>query len=61
MKWCTKLNRNIVNRYIRLIRERIVEICNEAFPFKGVMEIRPPSSLLLYDENGEFIFSAPRK
>ena len=26
-----------------------------------VMEIRPLSSLLLYDENGEFIFSAPRK
>ena len=35
----TKLNRNTVNRYIRLIRKRIVKICNQASPFKGEIEV----------------------
>ena len=35
----TGLNRNTVNRYLRLIRERIVEFCNQSSPFKGVVEV----------------------
>jgi len=35
----TKLNRNTVNRYLGLIRERIVEICEQASPFSGEIEV----------------------
>jgi len=35
----TDLNRNTVNRYLRLIRERIVDLCNKTSPFSGVIEI----------------------
>ena len=35
----TKLNRNTVNRYLGLIRERIVELCEQASPFKGEVEV----------------------
>ena len=35
----TGLNRNTVTRYIRLIRERIVELCNRSSPFSGEVEV----------------------
>jgi transposase len=35
----TKLNRNTVNRYLHLIRTRIAEICEEASPFQGEIEV----------------------
>jgi transposase len=35
----TGLNRNTVNNYTKQIRQRIVEICEEASPFSGVVEI----------------------
>ncbi len=35
----TWLNRNTVTRYIRLIRERIVELCNRSSPFSGEVEV----------------------
>jgi len=35
----TGLNRNTVNRYLRLIRERIVDLCNQTSPFSGIIEI----------------------
>jgi transposase len=33
------LNRNTVNRYLYLTRERIVELCNKTSPFSGEIEI----------------------
>ena len=35
----TKLNRNTINRYLGLIRERIVELCKQASPFQGEVEV----------------------
>jgi transposase-like protein len=35
----TGLNRNTVNRYLRLIRERIADLCNKTSPFSGVIEV----------------------
>ena len=35
----TKLNRNTVNRYFALIRQRIADLCEEASPFKGGIEV----------------------
>ncbi len=35
----SKLNRNTVNRYLGLIRERIVELCKHASPFQGEVEV----------------------
>jgi transposase len=35
----TKLNRNTVNRYLYLIRKRIAELCEEASPFQGEIEV----------------------
>jgi len=35
----TKLNRNTVNRYLGLMRERIVELCEQASPFQGEVEV----------------------
>ncbi len=35
----TRLNRNTVNRYLRLIRERIAEHCEEQSPLKGEIEV----------------------
>lgn len=35
----TDLNRNTVNRYLHLIRERIVDLCNQTSPFSGVIEV----------------------
>ena len=35
----TKLNRNTVNRYLYLIRERIAELCEQASPFQGEIEV----------------------
>jgi len=35
----TGLNRNTVNRYFRLIRERIVDFCNQTSPFSGEIEV----------------------
>jgi len=35
----TGLNRNTVNRYFRLIRERIVDLCNQTSPFSGEIEV----------------------
>ncbi len=35
----TKLNRNTVNRYLKLIRKRIAEICESETPFKGEIEV----------------------
>jgi transposase-like protein len=35
----TNLNRNTVNRYLKGIRERIAEYCEEQSPFKGVVEV----------------------
>ena len=33
-----RLNRNTVNKYLRLFRERIAELCDHDSPFKGVVE-----------------------
>ena len=35
----TALNRNTVNRYFRLFRERITEICERSSPFSGEVEV----------------------
>ena len=35
----TKLNRNTVNRYVHLIRKRIADLCEEASPFQGEIEV----------------------
>jgi transposase-like protein len=35
----TALNRNTVNRYFRLFRERIAEICDRSSPFSGEVEV----------------------
>ena len=35
----TNLNRNTVNRYLKLIRKRIAEICESETPFKGEIEV----------------------
>ena len=35
----TDLNRNTVNRYLRLIRERIANICDQSSPLFGEIEI----------------------
>jgi transposase-like protein len=34
----TSLNRNTVNRYLRLIRTRIAEFCDQSSPFRGEVE-----------------------
>jgi len=33
------LNRNTVNRYINLVREKIAELCEEQSPFSGEVEV----------------------
>ena len=35
----TKLNRNTVNRYLALIRQRIADFCEEESPFHGEIEV----------------------
>ena len=35
----TKLNRNTVNRYLRMIRERMAEYCEQQSPFSGTIEV----------------------
>ena len=35
----TKLNRNTVNRYLFLIRQRIADLCEEEAPFQGEIEV----------------------
>ena len=35
----THLNRNTVNRYVRLVRERIAEFCEQESPFHGEIEV----------------------
>jgi len=35
----TRLNRNTVNRYLKLIRKRIAELCESETPFKGEIEV----------------------
>ncbi len=35
----TNVNRNTVNRYLRLFRERIAEICENSSPFSGEVEM----------------------
>ena len=35
----TGLNRNTINRHIRLIRERIAELCQQSSPFTGEIEV----------------------
>ena len=35
----THLNRNTVNRYLKLIRKRIAELCESETPFKGEIEV----------------------
>jgi transposase len=35
----TQLNRNTVNRYVHLIRVRIAELCEQASPFRGEIEV----------------------
>jgi transposase-like protein len=35
----THLNRNTVNRYLKLIRKRIAEFCESETPFKGEIEV----------------------
>ena len=37
--YLTGLNRNTVNRYLRLIRDRIVDLCNQTSPFSGEIEV----------------------
>ncbi len=33
------LSRNTINRYVRLIRERIAELCSRSSPFSGEIEV----------------------
>ena len=35
----TKLNLNNINRYLKLIRHRIAELCESETPFKGEIEV----------------------
>jgi transposase len=35
----THLNRNTINRYFHLIRERIAELCEQSSPFRGEVEV----------------------
>ena len=35
----TRLNRNTVNRYLKLIRMRIADLCESETPFKGEIEV----------------------
>ena len=35
----THLNRNTINRYVHLIRERIAELCEQGSPFQGEVEV----------------------
>jgi hypothetical protein len=35
----TRLNRNTVNRYLRLIRERIAEHCEKQSPLNGEIQV----------------------
>ena len=35
----TNLSRNTINRYLRLIRERIAELCARSSPFQGEIEV----------------------
>ena len=35
----TKLNRNTINRYLMLFRERILKICDEVSPLSGEIEV----------------------
>jgi len=35
----TKLNRNTVNRYLALIRNRLADLCEEESPFQGEIEV----------------------
>lgn len=35
----TNLNRNTINRYVTLIRQRIAEFCESKTPFKGEIEV----------------------
>ena len=35
----TRLNRNTINRYLFLIRQRIAELCEQESPFKGEIEV----------------------
>ena len=35
----TNVNRNTVNRYLRLFRVRIAEICEDSSPFSGEIEV----------------------
>jgi transposase-like protein len=35
----TNLDRNTVNRYLRLLRERIAQVCEEDSPLKGLIEV----------------------
>jgi len=35
----TKLNRNTINRYLMLFRERILKICEEGSPLSGEIEV----------------------
>lgn len=35
----TRLNRNTINQHLHLIRERIVNLCNQTSPFSGEIEI----------------------
>ena len=35
----TDLNRNTVNLYLRLLRERIAKLCEKTSPFAGVIEV----------------------
>ena len=35
----TRLNRNTINRYLFLIRQRIAELCEQESPFKGDIEV----------------------
>ena len=35
----TGLNRNTVNRYLRLLRKRIAEFCEQSSPFYGETEV----------------------
>ena len=35
----TNLNRNTVNRYLRLLRKRIAEFCERESPFHGEVEV----------------------
>jgi transposase len=39
INFLTGLNRNTVNRYLRLIRKRIAEFCEQSSPFHGEIEV----------------------